>query len=375
MKTLDIPQILKNYNVDIERGFLPPQDPLLCLPKPFEAWEDLADNLTDYINAGIIRAKIDDLPLIENSVFSNQAELERAMLLLSFFAHAYVHSPSKTSKHIPASIAKPWVTVAKALNRKPILSHSSVVLNNWRRLDQTKPIQLDNLATLCQFHGGLDESWFYLVTVEIESNGAKAIPIVLETMNYVQEGLFEKAATYLLKVVQVLETVNVSLKKMYQNCDPHIFYHRVRPFLASFEEIQYEGTDLPPQNIHGGSAAQSSLIQFFDAALGIDYPQKETSEYLKLMRQHMPCKHAAFLDLIEKKSSIRQFASKNKQLQKAYQLAIKQLEEFRTEHLKFVALYIIEPARKAQSSSTGTGGTNPMVFLKSVRNRNREIGQ
>jgi indoleamine 2,3-dioxygenase len=367
-----VTKILYEYDVDFERGFLPAQDPLTALPDEFQTWDNLASNLSAYINAGVIREKIEVLPLIEDFTLNSSAELERAMLLLSFFAHAYVHSPSEPKKYIPASIAIPWVKVAKSLNRKPILSHSSAVLNNWKRLDINKPIQLDNLATLCQFHGGMDESWFYLVTVEIEQVGAKAIPKVLKVMEYAAEDSLTKAADCLSEVNIVLEALLVSLKKMYERCDPYIFYLRVRPFLASFEVIKYSGTDLPPQNIHGGSAAQSSLLQFFDAALGMDYSNPSTKEYLLLMRQHMPQKHAAFLFFTEKSSTLRMKAPKNEKLHKEYKAAVQHLINFRNEHLKFVALYIMKQAKKLESSTVGTGGTNPMEFLKSVRNRNIE---
>lgn len=370
-----IHQILKKYNVDFERGFLPAQDPLLKLPSRYQDWEVLATNLTPYINAGVVREKIDELPLIEHPEFNDPAALERAMLLLSFFAHAYVHSPPKPRNYIPATISIPWIKVAKALNRKPILSHSSVVLNNWRRLDLNRPIQLDNLSTLCQFHGGLDESWFYLVTVEIEQTGAKAIPLLLETMKYVAEEEFSKASNCLEQVNLILSALIVVLKKIYTNCDPHIFYLRVRPFLASFEEIEYRGSGLPLQSHHGGSAAQSSLLQFFDAAFGIEYKNQSTKAYLRLMRHHMPMKHAAFLAYIENTSKIRNCTSKSKKLEQVYKKSIDLLIEFRNEHLKMVALYIMKQSKKTQSTAKGTGGTNPMVFLKSVRNQNEDLQQ
>ncbi len=368
-------EILNKFNICPKRGFLPSNDPLLKLPNCCQKWETLASNLSAYINAGILREKVDELPIIENPELNTQAELERAMLLLSCFAHAYVHSPPESRKYIPASIALPWVKVAKELGRKPILSHSSVVLNNWRRLDLERPIQLDNLATLLQFHGGLDESWFYLVTVEIEQVGAKAIPLVLETIDSLEKEDFSKAKNCLDQVNLILSDLTAVLKRMYESCDPHIFYLRVRPFLASFEAIEYRGTGLPPQNHHGGSAAQSSLLQFFDAAFGIEYENRHTKEYLQLMRHHMPHQHAAFLSYIEKTTCIRSKASKNKAFEKAFKASIELLIAFRNEHLKMVALYIMKQAKQSQSEAKGTGGTNPMVFLKSVRNQNEDLVQ
>jgi indoleamine 2,3-dioxygenase len=369
----EINQLLNRYNVDFSRGFLPSEDPLLRLPKRYEEWEILSDHLTDYINAGIVRQKIDELSLIENPEFNTAAEMDRAMLLLSFFAHAYVHSPPQSRQYIPPQIAIPWIEVSKALKRKPILSHSSIVLHNWRRFDQDKPIQLDNLSTLCQFHGGLDESWFYLVTVEIEAIGAEAIPLFLQAMAHVEKAQFAKAAAYLNQANPILKSLTHTLKKMYLYCDPRIFYLRIRPFLASFDSIDYRGTGLAAQSYHGGSAAQSSLLQFLDAALGLQYKQKSTSNYLRLLRLHMPAQHAAFLSYIEKTSFIATSISKSKILDLAYKEAVNSLVAFRNEHLKIVALYIIKQAKQTQTTAIGTGGTNPMVFLKSVRDQNKDL--
>jgi len=365
-----INQILTEYDVDSKRGFLPSEDPLTKLSSTFDEWEYLASNLTDYINAGIVRRKIDQLTLIKRPELNSKREQERAMLLLSFFAHAYIYAPTTSYKYIPESIAIPWVEVAQKLRRKPILSHSSVVLNNWRRLDMNGPIELNNLATLCQFHGGLDESWFYLVTVEIEQVGAIAIPLVLETMSSVDDGDLSRAAVLLEEVSGVLGLLVTSLKKVYDFCDPHTFYLRIRPFLASFDSVEYKGTRLPLQNHHGGSAAQSSLLQFFDASLGVVYERRSTFDYLQLMRRHMPYKHAAFLSYIESTSRIKEHVTKSRELEQAYQKCMAQLIEFRNEHLKIVALYVMKQAKQTDSDAVGTGGTNPMVFLKSVRNQN-----
>lgn len=371
--TKSITQTLESYQVDPQRGFLPTSDPLIHLPNAYASWDELAINLTAYINAGCVREKINGLPLIEHPEFETNAEWERAMLLLSFFAHAYVHLPPEPVDYIPETVAIPWIKVANALKRKPVISHSSIVLQNWKRLDPARPIQMDNLALLCHFYGGLDESWFYLLTVEIEQVGAKAIPIVLEAMQKVEEGMLDQATARLKEVTQILGQMLSVFRRMYECCDPYIFYHRVRPFIASFEKVEYKGTGLEVQSHHGASAAQSSLLQFFDAAFGIEYENTETREYLHLMRRHMPYKHAEFLEYVGKTSSIREKATKSQDLEQVYKEAVQLLIEFRNEHLKMVALYIIKQAKESQNDAKGTGGTNPMVFLKSVRNQNEEV--
>lgn len=72
---------------------------------------------------------------------------------------------------------------------------------------------------------------------------------------------------------------------MYENCDPYIFYWKVRPYLAGWQNedrlpdgLIYEGVDGNDElgnPIHrkyiGGSAGQSALIQALDTVLQIEH--------------------------------------------------------------------------------------------------------
>lgn len=62
----------------------------------------------------------------------------------------------------------------------PLLTHTSLVLHNWHRLDPSGPIRTGNLACNCRFLGGLDETWFYIATVEIEARGGGVFGALLE---------------------------------------------------------------------------------------------------------------------------------------------------------------------------------------------------
>lgn len=48
------------------------------------------------------------------------------------------------------------------------------------RLDPSGPIRTENLACNCRFLGGLDETWFYIATVEIEARGGGVFGALLE---------------------------------------------------------------------------------------------------------------------------------------------------------------------------------------------------
>ena len=364
----EITPLLQQFDVHPLRGFLPESDPLQRLPDLFSPWEELIAELSALINAGIIRQNIEQLPLIETKTLRSQAEQERAMLLLCFFGHAYIWGQEETVQYLPEAIAVPWTEVAKKLGRPPILTHSSVIIQNWRRIDPEGPIATDNLATLHQFHGGIDESWFYLLTVEIEQIGAKAMVLTVEALLMAEKQEKEALKQLLKQLNTAIRAMTDCLKRMYKHCDPYIFYKRVRPFLASFDAIDYRGTAKPSaKSFHGASAAQSALFQALDAALEIPHPQSQSNYFLETMRAYMPPKHAAFVQMLAERSQIRSFCSSKRGLKSVYNDCVMAVDAFRKEHLKIVGLYVVAQAKKEIGpGALGTGGTNPIHFLREV---------
>ena len=181
--------ILRKYDVDPHRGFLPAQDPLQRLPYArYHIWEDLADDLPKLLGArlGQARGPLEELPVLSTDKLVIDAELRRAHLLLCLFAHAYVWGGLEPKDSLPMGIAIPLWEISQRLDIPPILSHTSIVLYNWRRLDVHGDICMENLSTLNNFFDGRDESWFYLVTVEIEARGAAAIIPTLLSMDAIQ---------------------------------------------------------------------------------------------------------------------------------------------------------------------------------------------
>ena len=177
--------ILSKFDVDPRRGFLPSQDPLQRLPYArYHLWEDLADDLPKLLGArlGQARGPLRQLPVLLTDKLITDAELRRAHLLLCLFAHAYVWGGPEPLDEIPEGIARPLWEVSKRLGMPPVLGHPSIVLYNWRRLDAEADICMENLSTLNNFFDGRDESWFYLITVELEQRGAASVvPMMLLT--------------------------------------------------------------------------------------------------------------------------------------------------------------------------------------------------
>lgn len=355
--------ILAAHSISETRGFLPEDDPLQRLVE-YPAWEELAGQLSDLLNASRVRAEVAALPALSTERLQTRAELERAMMVLSFLAHAYLRERDDDCREVPAQLAVPWCEVARRLDRPPVLSHASVVLHNWRRLDPDGPIALGNLATLLQFHGGLDEAWFYLTTVEIEATGARGVTALADAVLAARRDDAQAVIANLATAADVLNAVSACLVRLYEKCDPYIFYHRVRPFLSSLEEIDYLGVTPRRQSHHGGSAAQSSLVPTFDSALGVQHPDEPSSSFMTAMFRYMPSPHRAFLAWIAQ-TPLRAYCDRTESLQAAWSACAEALRDFRRHHLKIVARYIMAHVPKTDGAR-GTGGTNPMVFLQQM---------
>ena len=370
---------LASYDVDPVRGFLPAQDPLTQLPAPFAEWDRLAAELPALILTGRVRRRLEQLQTPDLAYLEDSGQLERAMLVISALGMAYVWGMEPPARRIPAAIAVPWQRLADKLGRPPIMTHASIVLNNWRRLDPQQPIMADNLASVQHFLGGMDEQWFFTVTAALEAAGAPALlPLVRakQAVTVANSGTIIDDGTIideLKRVASIFQQVLLVLRRMYEKCDPYIFYLRIRPFLTGWDKsgIVYEGVSETPLKLNGGSAAQSSLIQAFDAGLGIEHLHPETRPFLTLMRDYMPPRHRRFVEDLAAGPSVYDYVSTQQQetpaLANAFNACIDALDNIRKAHMEIVVRYILHQSPQGEKGALGTGGTSFVPLLKEAR--------
>ncbi len=376
METLLRPVDWAAYQVDPVRGFLPSENPLETLPPPFAAWEDAAGNLSAWIMHGQARQMLAALPTLDYRRLDDYRQLTRAMTLLSIFAGAYVWGEAAPAVRIPHAVAVPLWAVAEQLGRPPIVSHFSMVLNNWRLLDAEGALTLENLDTLQLFLGGMDEKWFYLATLGVEIAGAPLIALLLEAQIATAAQQVAAVVELLARVQTVLAATYQALAHIEEQCDPYIFYHRVRPYLAGWQApgVVYEGVSAAPVMLSGGSAAQSALIQMIDAGFGVLHSHAASALFLTEMRAYMPPQHRALLELIETGPSLRQFVTDHQQsyplLREGYNACLNIVDEFRKKHMEIAVRYISQQARSAEGAK-GTGGTEFVEFLSTARKETR----
>lgn len=310
-------------------------------------------------------------------------------------------------------------------------------LNLWNFASSTADFtDLDSLCSPHTFTGTKDESWFLCVSVAMEAQGAHIIPLMLNALDAVPAKDYDTITDALDQLTGSIHKVGALLHRMRDECDPMVFYHRIRPFLAGSMNMAAAG--LPNglfydqgngkgswQQWRGGSNGQSSLIQFWDAVLSVSHTAEgsanphartgkpEPKSFHEEVREYMPGGHRRLLEHVWQCSSIRALAAlpisgpKHAAMQKAYARAIGTLTEFRTGHVGIVTAYIIVPSRRAMAEAgdkhkamnlatmstmlqqsekrgagkeaadnqlTGTGGTALLPFLKQSRDETFEAG-
>jgi indoleamine 2,3-dioxygenase len=365
---------------DMKRGFLPAKDPLGRLPQDFDAWEDIAHELPKLLVTDQLRKRIENLPSFDCAQLKSGRERERAMVLLSYLGHAYVWGSTKPIGRLPASLAVPWYLVAKSLSRPPVLSYSSYALHNWQKIDPEGPVALGNIVLQQNFLGGIDEEWFILIHVDIEQKAAPALASLLLAKKAMKSQDNSTLVSQLETIIASLEKMCATLDRMVENCDPYIYYSRVRPYIHGWKDnpglpygLVYEGVEEyhdVPQKFRGETGAQSGIIPSLDGALGIRHEDDPLRIYLKEMREYMPPEHLAFLEKVERETSIREYIKKNHTsypaLRETYNQCVQLVERFRTTHLEYAGRYIQKQSQQSQANPTevGTGGTPFMIYLK-----------
>ncbi|KAI9680617.1 MAG: hypothetical protein M1817_004057 [Caeruleum heppii] len=429
-----IPPIPKpeDYGVSSINGFLPTESPLLVLPDPYYGeWEAVAANLQSLLLSRRLRRVLEAMPTLSTSHLRQESEWRRAYVLLGFMAHAYIWGGDRPSARLPPAVSVPFLSVASHLDIPPVATYAALCLWNFKPLVADEGFdQLENLYTLITFTGSLDESWFYMVSIAIEARAGPTIPLMLDAIGAARRNDTRLVTAYLRLFAQRIDELGSLLQRMYENCDSHVFYHRIRPYLAGSKNMENAG--LPHgvkyvdadgkeswRQYSGGSNAQSSLIQFFDIILGVEHrPTGEKKSevpvaqgtvspakhnFIQEMRFYMPGPHRRFLEHVASVANIREFVQahrENRDLTFAYDASLAMLRALRDKHIQLVSRYIIVKSRESRSKSqsgsapeqmnlasasratkdgqrdkkklTGTGGTALIPFLKQARDETGE---
>lgn len=242
----------------------------------------------------------------------------------------------------------------------------------------------------------------------MEARAGPLLHIILAAMEAVLQDDVPAIVSGLRYFTESMKDIGRLLERMDERCNPQRFYYTIRPLLAG--SMNMEAAGLPNgvfydegngkgqwRKYRGGSNGQSSLLQFFDAALSVEHTR--CGNFHAEMREYMPGPHKRFLDDVEAIANIRSYVDAHQEdaeLLGAFNEAVAALSRFRDIHIALVTRFIIIPARQgrpaqfaerndiasmstkmaAEKGSTqelvGTGGTKLIPFLRTSRDETKE---
>ena len=370
MSTIQDKFCLSNFGI-FERGFLP-DSPLKRLPGDyFSKWEELVEHLPLLLRDQQVRAKVDRLPDVEfsDSTLQSEAEWQRAYVLLTFLAQAYIWmegNPEQPLKSVPKKIALPWHHVSEHIGVPPVLTYASVALYNYSLVDPSKPLSVDNLQAITTFLGDPMESWFYMVHTHIEFAAATGLKMIAHAYTAMAQQENGTLAQDLQQISTVLVEMVSIAKRLYEHCRPEFFFNQLVVYFGGSKDFGfiYEGVSSTPQYLRSGSGAQDSAIPAFDIFLGTQHDDKQR-EVLEDFKKYMPQKHREFLTSLSAQPSVREYVktSGDAELIKSYNKTVEALCVFRKTHIGIVHSYVIKFLPKEASEE----GVKIREFLKVVR--------
>jgi indoleamine 2,3-dioxygenase len=376
---------IEDFDVTAKRGFLTRFD--MCgtkLPDEFRPIEDMGANLSRFLTTGRIRGFLDRLSEVDIAKHLDKLSPQQLQLLMvrySFIVQAYVWGEEHAPDHLPRNLAVPYCKLADKLGEFPLLPYASYTLNNWFRLDKEKGVELDNIAVIQNFYGGVDENWFILVHVGIEAKAGPALAAIPALLSAADAKDMASVRKQLQMITESWEKIQPVFARMVEKCDPYMYYNRVRPYIHGWkgnpalpDGLVYEGVEKfggKGQKFCGQTGSQSSLVPTMDALLGIAHESDPLRQFLDELHQYRPVKHRKFIEEVHKRSHLREFvkSSNDAELVGLYNEIVAHVHKFRGQHLEYAANYINKQARGADGNpvDVGTGGTPFMKYLKKHR--------
>ncbi|KAF9928488.1 hypothetical protein FBU30_002337 [Linnemannia zychae] len=367
--------VLEDYDVSPITGFAPADQPLPRLPQTyFQPWEETMDQYNHLIDSRQLRSKVDQWPVLDVAQLTTLRERQRAYTLLCFVAHGYIWGYGlDVAQSIPEPLAIPWVAISDILEIAPVLTYASNDLWNWKLKDPNGPFELENLATLVRMTGTQDEDWFDIISVAIELAAGPAFQALIDAIHAVRADDIRVVIDKLQIAHVQLDKISKILPRMFENCDPAVFYWKIRKFLAGsegtanlglFDGLQYLGVNNNERRYYmGATAGQSSFFPAFDTFFGVSHyeadkngEKKAPNALLLKMKGFMPAPHRAFLDHLAQTANLRPFVlaksaldpeSKDVQeLIRLYDACVQCMKQFRDSHIQIVTRYVLTQSKR-----------------------------
>jgi len=380
------------FDVCAEHGFLPIKDPIVSLPSTYADVQKILDDMPVVLpngehgllhHEGEIMKAIESL---ENHLEEVKKEddifvIQALFRSYGFLTSAYLLEPSfqqfrkdgtygKARNFLPANIAQPFCYVSEKLGVFPWLDyHYAYSLGNYRKLDEKKDLNWENITMCNRFSGQSDEVGFIMLHVDINRFSPGLVGSVMKTLQVIKDEN-QPVHGFLEANWRTMKTMNERRKEMWKASrwqhynDFRIFIMGVKGNEEIFGEgITYEGVWDEPKAFRGQTGAQDDIIPMQDIFSGVifHYPQNDLTKYLLDLRAYRPvCVQKFFSDLSETMEKIHPkgllglLKERNDIDSLCFLIGIlEEIYHFRNGHWQFVQKYIMSNTKYAKA----TGGT------------------
>ncbi|QPH04418.1 hypothetical protein C2857_001394 [Epichloe festucae Fl1] len=411
---------LPAFMVSTTRGFLPRMDPVVTLPKEFDALESLLQRMPVRTLSGepglLAHNKLGDV--VDNEFPDLTDEMDRYKEDLpmmnalyrdySFLASAYLLEPCHERflrgeeyglgrQVLPRNIARPIARCADIAGFLPFMEYAgSYALYNYRLQDPSRGLEYDNLRLIRAFEHGLDpsssEAGFVLVHIDMVKNSGPLVAGTVKCLD-IGSGVSTPIGTVqertmfnegLSGILGALKKINAVMETMWGKSRP-TEYTSFRTFIFGItsqsmfpDGVVYEGLNGgKPVSFRGESGANDSMVPLMDNFLQVPMPNTPLTEILNDFRKYRPSNHRDFLlhvKEVSESSNLRGFAlalalrakpatdeerDLVRESRSLWLQILDQVRDFRWRHWCFAREYIL----KRTSHPTATGGSPIVTWL------------
>ncbi len=380
------------FDVCAEHGFLPIKDPIVSLPSTYADVQKILDDMPVVLpngEHGLLHhegAIMKAIEALENHLEEVKKEddifvIQALFRSYGFLTSAYLLEPSfqqfrqdgtygKARNFLPANIAQPFCYVSEKVGVFPWLDyHYAYSLGNYRKLDEKKDLNWENITMCNRFSGQSDEVGFIMLHVDINRFSPGLVGSVMKTLQVIKDEN-QPVHGFLEANWRTMKTMNERRKEMWKASrwqhynDFRIFIMGVKGNEEIFGEgITYEGVWDEPKAFRGQTGAQDDIIPMQDIFSGVifHYPQNDLTKYLLDLRAYRPvCVQKFFSDLSETMEKIHPkgllglLKERNDIDSLCFLIGIlEEIYHFRNGHWQFVQKYIMSNTKYAKA----TGGT------------------
>lgn len=363
------------------------------LPSNFSFLKDVIEHLPETMSNGrTFRSKIHMLPKYDKSLHSidglNINELRYMYSILAMLINRYIWctgvEDAKCHNIIDSILCIPLYMIGNKFDIVPTLTHAALDLWNWslssadHGLINSSVLEPEQIVMNHTFTGNCSEEWFYKIMVAIEGSGHEALRLIPIIHKYFHDS--KKTVENLKVLNRVIVNGQRLLRRMYDYCDPDFFFNHLRIYLSGskndnlpdgvFFDLRLLGLGMWNTKFTGGSAAQSTLIQVYDAFFGVIH-EGHGKEFLDSMMQYMPREHRQYLVMVRGLPSLREYidTSNDTEVTQQYNECIISLTKFRKEHINLIHGYISKPTKTHDTNAHGTkgsAGTDPVIFCSKI---------